>query len=139
MDFLSIKFTNPLKSNLCYSNASVNGLMASQNLMSRVDPNHDQMKRSCEICRQFSYLTRVGQLQPHICHSTDPFRNVIGQFANEFLGRRQQDPAEFIGQILNNCSNFKKVTSHQSLQTYTCLNCNTKSNVPDDRTFFSNL
>ena len=83
---------------MCYSNASVNSLMASHCLLSKVDPNHDGTKKSCSICWQFSYFRRVSQFDPNQCHTTEHLKNQIAQLANQFKGKRQQDPSDYIGQ-----------------------------------------
>ena len=112
---------------MCYSNASVNALMASQCLMSKVDPNHDGTKNSCSICWHFSYLKRVSQLQRSVCHSSEPLKNQIALTATQFRGTNQHELSEYMVQILNGCSVFKELTSHQSLQTYTCLKFSTRT------------
>ena len=57
MEFLGLKFKNPPGSNLCYSNACVNGLLASQTLMSKVNHDHGSIYQgqNCGICYFFSY------------------------------------------------------------------------------------
>ena len=121
-----MKFTNPLGSNMCYSNACVNALLASQYLLSHIDPNHDGIN-SCGICWFFSYYSRVSQLQPNQVHSSEGLKRRIARIANQFIGNRQQDPTEYIEAIVNQCSVFKELTSQQSVQTYTCISCNHKT------------
>ena len=103
MEFLGIKFRNPANSNMCYSNASVNGLMASQNLMSIVDPNHGGGS-SCRICWHFLHLKQVGHLLPDEVHSTEALKTEVALHARQFIGNRQQDPVEYIEQILSQCT-----------------------------------
>ena len=101
--------------------------------MSKVDPNHDRTKNSCSICWHFSYLKRVSQSQRNLCHSSESLKNQIALTAAQFRGTNQHDPSEYMVQILNGCPMFKELTSHQSLQTYTCLKCDTKTQKVDER------
>ena len=98
MEFLGIKFRNPANSNMCYSNTSVNGLMASQNLMSIVDPDHGGGS-SCRICWHFLHLKQIGHLLPDEVNSTEALKTEVALHARQFIGNRQQDPIEYIEQI----------------------------------------
>ena len=132
MEFYGLRFTNPPGSNRCYSNACVNALMSSHNLMSNVSPDHDGRK-ACSICWQFSYFSRVSQSQRNKHHTSEHLKDIIAKSARQFIGNRQQDPAEYLEQIINQCSEFKQLTSHQSIQNFTCISCNTKTQTLDDR------
>ena len=72
--------------------------MASQNLMSIVDPNHSGGS-SCRICWHFLHLKQVGHLLPDEVHSTEALKTEVALHARQFIGNRQQDPVEFIKQI----------------------------------------
>ena len=78
-------------------------------------------------------MKRVSQSQRNLCHSSESLKNQIALTAAQFRGTNQHDPSEYMVQILNGCSVFKELTSHQSLQTYTCLKCNTITRKVDHR------
>ena len=115
-----------------YSKACVNALMSLQNFMSHVNPNHDGRK-AYSICWEFSYFCRVSQSQRNKHHTSEHLKDIIAKSARQFIGNRQQDPAEYLEQIMNQCSEFKQLTSHQSIQNFTCISCNTKTQTLDDR------
>ena len=123
MEFLGLKFKNPPGSNLCYSNACVNGLLASQTLMSKVNHDHGSMYQgqSCGICYFFSYYKRLNLFQSNEPDSTEALKNRMAQKAKQFIGNRQQDPVEYIEEILGQCSIFKQLTSLEVVHTYTCI------------------
>ena len=98
MEFSGIRFSNPTGVNICYSNACVNALLASQHLVSLIDPNHDGIN-TCGICWLFSYYSRVSRLQPNQVHSSEGLKTRIARIANQFIGNRQQDPTEYIEEI----------------------------------------
>ena len=100
--------------------------------MSHVNPDHDGRK-ACSICWQFSYFSRVSQSQRNKHHTSEHLKDIIAKSARQFIGNRQQDPAEYLEQIMNQCSEFKQLTSHQSIQNFTCISCNTKTQTLDDR------
>ena len=106
--------------------------MASQSLMSKVDPNHDG-RESCGICWHFSHFNRVSQMQRYQSHSTEGLKIEIAKRAKQFIGRRQHDPSEYIEQIVRQCTAFQELTTHQSFSTYTCMSCNEKSHSSDVR------
>ena len=103
MEFFGIKFKNQPNSNMCYSNACVNRLMASQGLMSIVDPNHDG-GNPCRICWHFSHFKQVGHLLPNEVHSTEALKTEIALHARQFSSNCQQDPVEYIAQISRQCT-----------------------------------
>ena len=111
--------------------------MASKTLTSQIDKNHD-LRKQCGICTSFSYFERVSRLQQQSwqlnqCHSTKGLKDCVSKMAKQFIGSRQHDPAEYMGEILNQCSLFKERTLHQSLLTYTCINCREESPRADER------
>ena len=57
----------------------------------------------------------------------------MAQRAKQFIGNRQQDPVEYIEEILGQCSIFKQLTSLEVVHTYTCISCNNKSHQTDRR------
>ena len=57
----------------------------------------------------------------------------MAQKAKQFIGNCQQDPIEYIEEILGQCSIFKQLTSLEVLHTYTCISCNNKSHQTDRR------
>ena len=83
MEFLGLKFKNPPGSNLCYSNACVNGLLASQTLMSKVNHDHGSIYQgqNCGICFFFSYYKHLNLFQSNEPDSTEALKNHIAQKA----------------------------------------------------------
>ena len=106
--------------------------MASQGLMSIVDPNHDG-GNPCRICCHFSHFKQVGHLLPDKVHSTEALKTEIALHARQFSSNCQQDPVEYIEQILSQCTILQESSTYQSFNTYTCMTCKVKTHGTDVR------
>ena len=119
--FQGIPFTNP--GYLCYCNASVNGILASEIISSNM------IQSDCAIC---SFLLSMRSNASHGHNQSSLLlKEHLASVHTVFNSKRQQDPSEFIFCLLKKCDIISGLTKSEIISSYKCGNSNC-SHLSDD-------
>ena len=127
--FQGIPFTNP--GYLCYCNASINGILASEIISSNI------IQSDCAIC-SFLLSMRSNDSQGHE-QSSLLLKEHLASMYTVFNSKRQQDPSEFMSCIINECSILSNLTKSEIISSYRCQNCFFTSDDSDSIERFRNI
>ena len=127
MTFRGIKFYN--RWNECYANESINALLACNGITSAIlqRPNH---------CRSCVFLYNMMTSTPGSVQYSTLLREWACEFNDQFIFGKQNDPAEFIQTIIQNCDVLMNLTKFEVQLTSTCNHCGKDSSVIDTRNIF---
>ena len=125
--FQGISFSNP--HNLCYCNASVNGILASRTIFESIQPEH------CACCD----ILNSKKTDFSIHQSSNLLKQIVASKHPEFDNSDQQDPYEFMSYIINECSVLSQLTQSEIISSYSCQNCFFSRDDSDSNERFKNI
>ena len=115
--FQGVSFFNP--GYLCYCNSSVNGLLASKIITTKVNPSH---------CASCSFLhAKKSDLSTD--QSSLLLKELVAQRHEQFNSFDQQDASEFLSCLIKDCSFLYDLTLSEIITSNKCSKC---LNVNDD-------
>ena len=125
--FSGISFENP--GYLCFCNSSVNGLLASNIISSKVSQSH------CLSCDFLDSRKNDYSLE----QSSLILKEWVAYYHPQFDTEDQQCPAEFISCILKQCRILADLTKSEIISTYKCSNCQGHSDDSSLQERFKNI
>ena len=113
--FKGIRFTNPSGYNLCYLNATINGLFNCKSIMNLVNSD-----TNCEIIVKFKYWDSVKDT----IHSAESLRELLTKKNyNQFAYKIQSDPKELLRCLFKLSVPLRSLFEFDILTSHECQEC----------------